>query len=217
MPASNATSTSSSATSTEAQQLRELMKVLKKTDMEIDPEVQAVMDKVKVITPKAATKLMHGAVSRLDNTREKLQKALDARQNMHQNWSKFVSDAVERWQKHAESFAKEDAQLQEAISAASNAFHAARDHLEETKDALAEFDDVSDIQILNDEDPMTDTSSDLASGIQELVTTLTRLRDSQDDTIGTASKKPRLEPATVTVVEVKDPPKAMQPFGGGGK
>ena len=99
MPASNATSTSSSATSTEAQQLRELMKVLKKTDMEIDPEVQAVMDKVKVITPKAATKLMHGAVSRLDNTREKLQKALDARQNMHQNWSKFVSDAVERWQR----------------------------------------------------------------------------------------------------------------------
>lgn len=164
-----------SSSPTEVQQLQGLMNVLKKKDMELDPEAQAVMNKVKVITPKEASKLMHGAVSRLDNAKDKLQKALDARQNMHRNWGKFVSDAVVRWQKHTENFTKEDSQLQEAIVTATTACHTGRAHLEETKGA-------------NDDDIMTDTTPDLPSGIQELVHSLTRLRDSQESQWGSLQK-----------------------------
>ena len=78
---------------------------------------------------------MHSSVSRRDTAREKLQKAHAARNNMHRNWSKFVSMQF-KWQQHSEKFAKEDGELQAAIDAATTAFQIARNHLEETKEAL---------------------------------------------------------------------------------
>lgn len=196
------------------------MQVLKKSDIELTPEVQAALNKVTVITPKEATKLMHGAVSKLDTARDRLQKARTARDNMHRNWSKFVADAVIRWQQHTERFEKEDAELQEAIEAASTAFQTARQHLEDTKEALAEFDDViGQVQDVSDEELMSDAMPNIATNLQELMTSLRRLRDSQDDNNSAAAKKPRIE-GPISIHDGEEGPavpKAMQPFGAGGK
>ena len=214
----NASAMSSSGPlSPEAQQLRELVNSLKKSDIELTPEIQAAISKVAVITPKEATKLMHGAVSKLDHAREKLQKAKTARRNMHRNWSKFLEDAVKRWEQHSERFAKEDADMVSTIEDATSAFQAARTHLEETKEALAEFDNVieNQVQEVSDEELMTDATPSVSTGIKEMLSSLTRLREAQEEP---AAKKPRIE-------ESDGPPstggaslsKAMQPFGGGGK
>ena len=90
------------------------------------------MNKVKVITPKEASKLMHGVVTKLDHARAKLQKDKAARQNMYRNWTKFLTDAIQRWQQHSENFAKEDAELWKAMETATSNFLTARTHLEET-------------------------------------------------------------------------------------
>ena len=216
---SSAPSASASTVSLEAQQLRELVSTLKKSDLELTPEIQAAMSKVKVITPKEASKLMHGAVSRLDTAREKLQKAKTARTNMHRNSGKFLDDSVKRWQQHGEKFTKEDEELANAIDAATSVFQAARTHLEETKEALAEFDNIVEKEIpeVSDEDLMADTTGSIGDGIQEMLTNLTRLRDAQDDIEANAAKKARTEepPATPAAEGGSALPKAMQPFGGG--
>jgi len=208
---------STSPLSPEAQQLRELVSSLKKSDLELTPEIQAAMRKIAVITPKEATKLMHGAVSKLDHAREKLQKAKTARSNMHRNWTKFLEDAVKRWQQHSERFAKEDADMVSAIEDATSAFQAARTHLEETKEALAEFDNIveNQVQEVSDEDLMADATPNVSTGISEMLSSLTRLREAQEEPV---AKKPRIEEA-----EGKQgtggalASKALQPFGGGGK
>ena len=208
---------STSPLSPEAQQLRELVSSLKKSDLELTPEIQAAMSKIAVITPKEATKLMHGAVSKLDHAREKLQKAKTARSNMHRNWTKFLEDAVKRWQQHSERFAKEDADMVSAIEDATSAFQAARTHLEETKEALAEFDNIveNQVQEVSDEDLMADATPNVSTGISEMLSSLTRLREAQEEPV---AKKPRIEEA-----EGKQgtggalASKALQPFGGGGK
>ena len=109
-----------------------LVSSLKKSDLELTPEIQATMNKVKVITPKEASKLMHGVVTKLDHARAKLQKDKAARQNMYRNWTKFLTDAIQRWQQHSENFAKEDAELWKAMETATSNFLTARTHLEET-------------------------------------------------------------------------------------
>ena len=216
-PSQVSTSAASSTVSPEAQQLRELMAVLKKSDQELSAEIQAVMSRVKVITPKEASKLMHGAVSRLDTAREKLQKARNARSNMHRNWSKFLSEAIQRWQQHSEKFAKEDGELQKAIELAATVFQNARSHLEETKEALSEFGNViENVQEVSDEELMLDAPPSLANGIQEMLTSLTRLRDTQDEPENLA-KKPRLAEAAKEEPGNASLPRAMQPVGMGDK
>ena len=151
--------------------------------------------------------------------REKLQKAKTARTNMHRNWGKFLDDSVKRWQQHGEKFTKEDEELANAIDAATSVFQAARTHLEETKEALAEFDNIVEKEIpeVSDEDLMADTTGSIGDGIQEMLTNLTRLRDAQDDIEANAAKKARTEepPATPAAEGGSALPKAMQPFGGG--
>lgn len=211
---------SSGGPSVEAQQLRELMTAVKQSDLELTPAIQAAMSKINpVITPKEASKMMHSAVSKLDHAREKLQKAKTARNNMHKNWNKFLADAVTRWQQHSEKFSKEDADLLTGIETATSAFQAARTHLEDTKQALAEFDNVieNDIQEVSDEELMVDALPGASAGIQEMLNSLQRLQEVQADTVESASKKQRTEetPEDGKASGLSVPP-SMRPFGRGG-
>eukprot|EP00435_Cladocopium_sp_Y103_P031998 s56_g8.t1 len=221
-PTSASTHGSASSTTTEAQQLRELVSALKKSEMEVSADVQAVLNRVTVITPKEATKLMHAATDRLSNARDRLQQARTARTNMHKNWGKFIADAVKRWQAHGERFTREDAELMEAIETATAAFQAARNHHEETKTALAEFDNVIEqVQEVSDEEVMNDTTADVASNIKELQTSLARLCDCQDDGDAPVGKKQRREEPEVPMEDSKNSAskasQALQPFGAGHK
>ena len=150
------------------------------------------MNKVKVITPKEASKLMHGVVTKLDHARAKLQKDKAARQNMYRNWTKFLTDAIQRWQQHSENFAKEDVELWKAIETATSNFLTARTHLEETKEALAEFDNVVEegVQSISDDDLMVDSPPGISQGIQEMMSSLTRLQEVQEEADASAAKKP---------------------------
>ena len=217
--ASASSAPSAAALSQAAQDLRDLVGVLKKSDLELTPEIQAAMSKVKVVTPKEASKLMHGAVSRLDAARDKLQKAREARSNMHRNWSKFIADAVKRWQEHSERFTAEDKNLLEAVEAATTSFQEARTHLEETKESLAEFDNlIEEVHEVSDEELMTDSVPGIAGGIQEMLSSLRRLQDSQEELETSAAKRPRIEKNKEGVKDGKPATlPSMQPFGGGDK
>eukprot|EP00435_Cladocopium_sp_Y103_P051713 s2481_g16.t1 len=142
---------------------------LKKSENALDGDVQNALSKL------TATKLLQSDTSRHANARDAPRKAKKARQNLHKNWRKFLADAVTRWQQHSENYSKEEA----AIAEANATFQSARTHLEETKEALIEFDSATgEVQEVSDDENMPDAAPTLSD---EAVNSLTRLRDQHDE------------------------------------
>eukprot|EP00435_Cladocopium_sp_Y103_P075747 s462_g64.t1 len=208
-----------SASSTLAEtQLRELVTALKKSDKALDGDVQNALAKVTVVTPEDATKLLQSATSRHASARDALRKAKKARQNLHKNWRKFLADAVTRWQQPSDNFSKEDTKLDTAITEATAVFQSARTHLEETKDALLEFDNVNaEVQEVSDDELMPDTAPTLYDDIKEVVNSLTRLRDQHDEAIDQSATKKARKEEEGSAEGGTSLSKALQPFGSGGK
>eukprot|EP00435_Cladocopium_sp_Y103_P012407 s1636_g3.t1 len=206
------------SSSTAEAQLRDLVAALKKSENALDGEVQNALSKVTVVTPEQATKLLQSATARHANARDALRKAKRARQNLHKNWRKFLADAVTRWQQHSENFSKEDTKLETAIAEANAVFQSARTHLEETKDALIEFDSATgEIQEVSDDENMPDAVPTLSNDIKEVVSNLTRLRDQHDEIAEQSALKKARKEDDGPAEDGTPLPKALQPFGSGGK
>ena len=85
---------------------------------------------------------------------------------------------------------------------------------------LAEFDDAiaNEVHEVSDEELMADTTSNVGKGIQEMLTSLTRLRETTDEVEASAPKKPRTEePGGGQDGGSTALPKALQPFAKGDK
>ena len=201
--------------------LQELASSIKTSDQPIDPKVQTILAKVN-IKPPDPSKQMHSATSRLDNARKDLQKAKEAKRNLHRNWRAFLQDAVRRWESHSEKFQKEDTELQAAIDAAAVVFQEARTVFEQTKEVMTARDQEQTVQEISDEELLADATPNVAEDIQMMLSSLTKIRDRSDEAHleeESASKKPRREeedgglPSQAATVVAP----ALQPFGKGGR
>lgn len=124
--------------SEDAKTLKELMQALKKSPKEMDPEVQAIMQRFNLKEGQQAGRTLYSAVDELTAARESLDVAKLARHNLHIKWRNFLSDAVQRWQKHTEDSQKEEADLTQQIETARVALSTAIKTFEESKTELGE-------------------------------------------------------------------------------
>lgn len=198
--------------------LQELANTLKKSDTPLDSEVQTILSKVN-LKPVDPSKQMHSATSRLDNARRDLQKAKEAKKNLHKKWSLFLSDAVKRWETHMEKFTQEDAALQTAIEEATTAFQEARVVFETSKAAVTAQDmTVTEVHEVSDEELLMESTPNVATDLQRMLTTLSGIRDRQEEAQeeGNSSKRLRTEEPQRQEPDGSVLP-SMQPFGQGGK
>ena len=175
--------------------LQELATTLKKSDTPLDSEVQNILAKVS-IKPVDPSKQMHSATSRLDNARKELQKAKDARKTLHRKWSLFLTEAVKRWEAHTAKFTQEDAELQSAIESATQAFQEARVVFETSKAAVTAHDmKVEEVHEISDDELLSDTVPTVAADMQNMLTTLSGIRDRQEEAQieSTSNKRPRTQ------------------------
>ena len=199
--------------------LQELATTLKKSDTPLDSEVQNILSKVN-IKPVDPSKQMHSATSRLDNARKELQKAKDARKTLHRKWSLFLTEAVKRWEAHTAKFTQEDAELQSAIESATQAFQEARVVFETSKAAVTAHDmKVEEVHEISDDELLSDTVPTVAADMQNMLTTLSGIRDRQEEAQieSTSNKRPRTQEPLPKEEDGSFQSSALQPFGTGGK
>ena len=82
--------------------MKELIQALKKSHQEMDPEVQAIVQRSHMKDGQKSTRSLYSAVDDLSTARETLDIAKLARHNLHIKWRNFLTDAVQRWLKHTE-------------------------------------------------------------------------------------------------------------------
>ena len=122
---------------------------------------------------------MHSATSRLDNARKELQRAKEAKLNLHRNWRAFLCEAVKRWEGHTQKFATEGAELQEAIDTATAAFHEARENFEASKEKLTAHDREKYLEEISDEEQLSEALPCVAAGLQQVLTFLTQIKENK--------------------------------------
>lgn len=141
---------------------------------------------------------------------------LEARDNLHRSWAKFIADAVQRWSKHSEKFAAEDdSKLQESIQKAIDKIQTAKQDMETSKEALSAADRSHvDIQEVSDEELMADATPQISTDIQAMVASFDKIRARQAESFEeSATKKQKLGNA---MEKPKEHGKgALEPFGGG--
>eukprot|EP00435_Cladocopium_sp_Y103_P074421 s70_g48.t1 len=207
--------------------LQELAQAVQKSEQPLDTQVQTVLSKVN-IKPPDPSKQMHSATSRLDNARLELQRAKDAKKNLHKNWGAFLAAAVKRWEAHSAKFTEEDKDLQDAIDRAMVTFKEARAHFEATKELVTLRDQrVTEVHEVSDEELMQDATPSVTSDMAQMLTSLTKIRERQEEMEeqmdDPATKKARRsehpdhgdDPGDDGVGSTK--PSALMPFGRGGK
>ena len=200
--------------------LQELANTLNRSDQPLDARVQNILSKVS-IKPPDPSQQMQSANSRLKNARENLQRAKEAKQNLHKSWRAFLADAVKRWETHSAKFTQEDEELQVAINAATQSFQEAKDYFEASREMLVAHDSKEIIQEISDDELLQDATPAVAEDIATMLTSLTRLRDRQEEAHQgeSAPKKARTEePGDAGKTSLDSAAShALTPFGGGGK
>jgi hypothetical protein len=204
--------------------LKELIQALKKSQQEMDPEVQAIVQRSHMKDGQKSTRSLYNAVDDLSSARETLDIAKLARHNLHIKWRNFLTDAVQRWQKHTEDFQREESELTQQIEAAKTSLAAAVRRFEDSKSELG-------VQVIDVEAhaAMAEASTDAADGGAAgaaLIDSLTTMR-SQLETVqasaeamvteeaNNSNKRQRVEEGFVQPAPYSAPsatPQAMQPF-----
>eukprot|EP00435_Cladocopium_sp_Y103_P065752 s466_g27.t1 len=175
--------------------LTELMKAVQKMEQPLTTDVQRALLNAQKAAGVDPTRQLESAVSRMRNARDQLRQARAARQKMHQSWAKFITEAVQRWNKHSEDFEQRDAEHLEAIQAAVNRYQTAKQIMESSKDAVTANDGViEDGADVNDDELMADDTTNIQSDLLSMVQNFEKIRARQAETIeGSAAKKPRTE------------------------
>jgi hypothetical protein len=139
--------------------LKELINALKKSSQEMDPEVQAIVQRSHMKDGQKSTQSLYTAVDDLSTARETLDIAKLARHHLHIKWRNFLTDAVQRWQKHTEDFQQEEQALTQQIETAKAALAAAVKRFEDSKSELG-------VQVIDVEAQaaMEEASTDAAEG-----------------------------------------------------
>eukprot|EP00435_Cladocopium_sp_Y103_P071486 s558_g37.t1 len=183
--------TSAPPLSEEELAFKELITALKKSPKELDPEVQAIVQRTTLKEGQNAGQSLSTAVDDMRTAREALDCARLARHNLHIKWRNFLADAVKRWQKHMEDFQREDKDLTEQIELARTALSQAMQLFETSKSDIGEG--VVDVEA---EDAMNEEAKDkdsintaLIQSMSTMTTQLVELQASAEAMVVEGEKK----------------------------
>lgn len=161
-----------------------------------------------------APKNMQSAVAKLEKAREAYQKAQRARQNLHNKWTEYIEQSIERWKGFATDFAERDAELDAKVTKMKEELQAARERVDATKEQLTKEDeDILEIADMEDETDKIERADIIKTGLDGMVTSLENIKVPSDTTEGQAAKRARIEHSG----DGSTASPAMQPFGRPGK
>lgn len=190
-----------SAPTEDEKTLKELLQALQKAPTDqMDPEVHAIVQRSRMKEGRNASQSLYSAVDSLSAAREALDVAKLARHNLHIKWRNFLTDAVQRWQKHTEDFQKEEADLTQQIDAARVALVAAATRFEDSKKELGE--NVVDVEAhaameeasdTKDKDPAGEALSNSLVAMRSQLVSLQASAEAMVTDEANSNKRPRLE------------------------
>jgi len=145
---------------------------------------------------------LHAAVTALDTARQNYDEAVTARNQHHNMWKKFLSDAVQLWQTYAQQFMEQEKKLQEQVRTSKDALLSAKKDLENSKLAKIGTGDVQNITSDEEtEDPDSTSAAQAATKITEtmegLASSLQSLHQEAEAMVAEeahAAKRPRTTP-----------------------
>lgn len=157
----------------------DLMTMLKQDVAELPPHIQKMVKesamKEGVKDGATATRNLHAAATHLGHMRKAYEEALLARAQLHNNWKKFLSDAVQLWQEYAAQFASQEKKLTEQIAASKEAFMEAKASSAKAQELAGEVQEISDEEIgeitsvaSGSAQKITDTMEDLNKSLVNL-------------------------------------------------
>ena len=157
----------------------ELLSMLKQDVAELPPHIQKAVKetamKEGVKDGATATRNLHAAATHLGHMRKAYEDSLMARAQLHNNWKKFLSDAVKLWQEYAAQFAAQEKKLSEQIATSKEAFLEAKVSSAKAHETAGEVQEISDEEIgeittaaSGSAQKITDTMEDLNKSLVNL-------------------------------------------------
>ena len=169
---------------------------------ELPEDMQKKVQKVLTKFGQQSSTDLHAAVTALDTARQNYDEAVTARNQHHNMWKKFLSDAVQLWQTYAQQFMEQEKKLQEQVSTSKDALLSAKKDLENSKLAKLGTGDVQNITSDEEtEDPDSTSAAQAATKITEtmegLASSLQSLHQEAEAMVAEeahAAKRPRTTP-----------------------
>ena len=171
-------------------QYQQLLKLLKQKQQELPLEVQTALQATQVQDARATTRQLHTAVAQLGVAKKNVQQLAHARLQLHQQWTTFLQDAVERWKGFATDFQTQDQDLLAKLEEAKKHMQHCQEHFKacQTKPE----DDNAPVIVSDDEDvPMLSTS--VGTNIETMVTSLQALHTQMELEEANGAKKRKVE------------------------
>ena len=198
--------------------------MLKEDVAELPPHIQKKV-KEKQLQEGAkegarATRDLHAAATSLGHARNAYENAILARSQLHQNWKKFLSDAVQvrLWQDYAAQLTQQERRLQEQIALTKETFFLARQNSAKAHDAAGA------VQEINSDEEFGDVPAAPSSSAQTITETMNGLTQSLQNLQQQAAaidpeaeahtaKRPRTRPPTETDENTGDGKEPPTSFG----
>ena len=201
-------------------QLKELATAVNQMEQPLSAEVQrALANAQKMVVVDPAIQLQ-SAAAKFGNARDHLLQARRARQNLHNSWAEFISDAVQRWNKHSEDFEARDAEHVATIQEVMEKYQTAKEAMEKSKEAVTASDiGHNEAADSNEEELMADVTPSIQDDMKAMVQSFDKIRARQAEVIeGSAMKKARLEDGDESNGgKPAFGSRSLEPFGRGGK
>lgn len=172
------------------------------------------------ILEEVTSQAMHKALRKVDVARSKFKDAQEARQNLHNNWMKYVEESVKRWRNFAEDFAKKDQVLEEATIKAKEHLQSERQHLDDLKEKHPKQDAAflqAGVEVPSDMEEETPDKIEASTVIQDGIATMISTLDS---IVAKHREPPPAEEQAAKKPKTGDGgggSRAMEPFGGPSK
>ena len=119
-------------------QYSKLFAVLRQKQQDLPPEVQNALQATQIADTKTITRQLHNAVSQLGSAKKQLATLAQARTNLHQSWTSFIKESVERWKKHAEDFQEQDAKIVKQIEEATKKLQVSQENFQQCQHKAGE-------------------------------------------------------------------------------
>lgn len=189
--------------------MQELMTYLKKRGPDLPKDVSQKVREIAKKDGAQANQDLETAAKALGHAKDELEAALQARINLVASWKNFLTDAVNTWKEYASLFQAQEAEHQERIQAAQEAFVLAKTEVDETKDVVGNV-----IEIKDEEDEPScptnhATSEKITESMQFLTASLQQFQEKAEE-IHVEAQSSLKRPRTV-------PPESMDATMGAGK
>lgn len=176
-----------------------LFAVLRQKQQDLPPEVQNALQATQIADTKTITRQLHNAVSQLGSAKKQLATLAQARTNLHQSWTSFIKESVERWKKHAEDFQEQDAKIVKQIEEATKKLQVSQENFQQCQHKAGEAGKTEVIE-LETEDELPELAMSVEKNLLEMVSNLDGMAERMEQEEH-AIKKRKMEEAKEAKVE----------------